>query len=155
MSIVKLIDENEVPFCKLISIISKGQAVYLKHHLEDYGINPTQLYLLFELSEQCNTNQEAISKRFNINKGSVARSFQKLEDKGMVVRQIDENNRRQNKLILTEKGKKTLNETEKILQDWEDNVLDDEDQVDRELLKKALEKIAIKSIELNQGECNG
>ncbi len=155
MSLEELTDENEIPFCKLISIIAKGQAIYLKHHLEDYGINPTQLYILFELSDPCNLNQEEISKMFNINKGSVARSFKKLEEMGLVVREIDENNRRQNKLLLTEKGKETLNKTEKIMQDWEDKVIVDEGFVEKNLLKKVLKEIAIKSIELNQGECNG
>lgn len=150
MSLENLIDEKEISVGKLIAIIAKGQATYLKHNLEGYGINPTQLYLLFEISNQCDINQEEISKRFNINKGSVARSLKKLEDKGMVVRQIDENNRRQNRIILTELGNETLNRTKSILKDWEDKVILDEGFIDRELLVKVLKEIAIKTIELNQ-----
>ena len=89
-------DPKTLPIGKLINMIARGQSIYLNHRLEDLGINATQLHLLFEISHQENLNQEKIATRCNINKGAVARSIKKLEDFGCVVREIDENNRRQN-----------------------------------------------------------
>lgn len=146
----KKVDERNVPVGKLISIIARAQNMYLNHNLNDLGINATQLHLLFEISHQSNINQEKISKRCNINKGAVARSIKKLEDNGLVRREIDENNRRQNKVSITKKGEETLEKSIRILNDWENEVIKERGYVDKELLQKVLKEIAIKTIELNQ-----
>jgi DNA-binding MarR family transcriptional regulator len=82
----------------------------------------------------------------------VARSIKKLEDKGFVVRKVDENNRRQNKISLTPKGKETLVKTKEILDMWESEIIKSEGYVEKELLQLVLKEIAIKTIELNHLE---
>lgn len=144
----KIIDAKTLPVGKLITMISRGHTIYLNHHLEDYGINASQLHLLFEISHQKNINQEKIATRCNINKGAVARSIRKLEEKGLVTRQIDDANRRQNIISLTEKGEATLTESINLLKNWEMEVFD-ENIIEKELLQKALKDIAVKTMELN------
>lgn len=144
----KIIDAKTLPVGKLITMISRGHTIYLNHHLEDYGINASQLHLLFEISHQKNINQEKIATRCNINKGAVARSIRKLEEKGLVTRQIDDANRRQNIISLTEKGEETLTESINLLKNWEMEVFD-ENIIEKELLQKALKEIAVKTMELN------
>jgi DNA-binding MarR family transcriptional regulator len=146
----KKADSKEFPIAKLIAMIARGYAIYVNHHLSDYEINATQIQLLYEISNQTDINQEKISQRCNINKGAVARSIKKLEDKGLVARQIDENNRRQNKLSLTEKGEETLAEAFKILDKWENEVILDKGYIEKELLQKILKEIAVKTMELNE-----
>lgn len=144
----KIIDAKTLPIGKLITMISRGHTIYLNHHLEDYGINASQLHLLFEISHQKNINQEKIATRCNINKGAVARSIRKLEEKGLVTRQIDDANRRQNIISLTGKGKETLTESIDLLKNWEREVFDNS-VIEKEILQKALKEIAIKTMELN------
>lgn len=144
----KLIDAEALPIGKLIMMIARGHTIYLNHHLEDLGINASQLHLLFEISHQKNINQEKISQRCNINKGAVARSIKKLEEKELITREIDDNNRRQNIVSLTGKGEETLNGCIDLLKKWEDEVSADS-IIEKELLKKALKDIAVKTIELN------
>ena len=147
---LKPIDETSIPVGNLIAMIAKGQQIYLNHHLGNMGINATQLHLLFEISNQCDINQEKISQRCNINKGAVARSIKKLEDNGLVIRQIDENNRRQNKVSLTKLGEETLDNSIKILNRWEDEVILEKGYIEKELLQKVLKEIAIRTMELNK-----
>ena len=144
----KIIDAKTLPVGKLITMISRGHTIYLNHHLEEYGINASQLHLLFEISHQKNINQEKIATRCNINKGAVARSIRKLEEKGLVTRQIDDANRRQNIISLTDKGEETLTESNNLLNKWENEVFD-QNIIEKELLQKALKDIAIKTMELN------
>ena len=66
----------------------------------------------------------------------------------MIIRKIDDSNRRQNKLSLTSKGKETLNQSIELLDKWENNVYS-EDIIEKELLKKVLKEIAINSMEFN------
>ena len=148
---LEIIDAKTLPVGKLITMIARGQTIYLNHHLKNLGINSTQLHLLFEISHQKHINQEKIASRCNINKGAVARSVKKLEENELVIRTIDEENRRQNKVSLTPEGEKTLNESIQLLKIWEDEVLCD-NIIEKELLQKALKKIALNTIKLNNGE---
>lgn len=147
----KIIDATKLPIGKLIAIIAKNQTLYLNRHLEDLNINASQLHFLFEISHQRQINQEKIAARCNIDKGAVARSVKKLEENGLVKRQIDDNNRRQNIISLTTKGEKTLEEAIKQLDEWEEYVFD-ENLIRKEDLQKSLKEIAVKSIEVNEGE---
>ena len=144
-------DPSTISIGKLITIIAKGHNIYLNHNLKDFDINATQLHLLYEISNQNNINQENIAFRCNINKGSVARSIKKLEEKGLIAREIDSQNRRQNKVSITEKGRETLKESVEIFNRWEMEVFND-NASEKQNLQKALKEIAIKTIELNQGE---
>ena len=148
----KKIDPSTLSIAKLINMIARGQSIYLNHQLEDFGINETQLHLLFEISHHENLNQETIACRCNINKGAVARSIKKLEDRGFVTRTIDEKNRRQNKVSLTQKGEKTLSDAISVLNKWEDEVIKKKGYVDREVLQLVLKEMVIKTIELNEKE---
>ncbi|WP_407376948.1 MarR family winged helix-turn-helix transcriptional regulator [Methanobrevibacter sp.] len=148
----KNIDATLIPPGKMITMAARGINIYVNHNLEKFGINATQLYLLFEISNENPINQEKIASRCNINKGAVARSVKKLEDKGLVERQIDENNRRQNKVFLTEKGNETLNETIKLFDTWEREVINKNQIIEKELLQKVLKEIVINTMELNARE---
>lgn len=149
---IKQMDATQIPVGKLLYMIGKGYSVYVNRNLEEFGINTTQLHLLFEIAHESNINQEMIATRCNINKGAVARSIRKLEEKGLVKREIDKNNRRQNRLSLTKDGEDILIKACGVLRDWEDSVILDDGYIKKELLQKVLKEIAVKTMELNEGE---
>ena len=149
---IKQMDATQIPVGKLLYMIGKGYSVYVNRNLEEFGINTTQLHLLFEIAHESNINQEMIAARCNINKGAVARSIRKLEEKGLVKREIDKNNRRQNRLSLTKDGEDILIKACGVLRDWEDSVILDDGYIKKELLQKVLKEIAVKTMELNEGE---
>ena len=149
---IKQMDATQIPVGKLLYMIGKGYSVYVNRNLEEFGINTTQLHLLFEIAHESNINQEMIAARCNINKGAVTRSIRKLEEKGLVKREIDKNNRRQNRLSLTKDGEDILIKACGVLRDWEDSVILDDGYIKKELLQKVLKEIAVKTIELNEGE---
>ena len=148
---LKQTDASSLPISKLIIMIARGQTTYLNHKLNDWGINSTQLHLLFEISHHDDLNQEKISSRCNINKGAAARSIRKLEEKGLVTRKIDDDNRRQNKVSLTEKGQKTLDASIHYLKSFEEEVFSG-DIIEKNEMQKALKDMVIRTIELNQRE---
>ena len=149
---IKQMDATQIPVGKLLYMIGKGYSVYVNRNLEEFGINTTQLHLLFEIAHESNINQEMIATRCNINKGAVARSIRKLEERGLVKREIDKNNRRQNRLSLTKDGEDILIKACGVLRDWEDSVILDDGYIKKELLQKVLKEIAVKTMELNEGE---
>ena len=145
-------DASTVPVGKLLYMIGKGYHAYINQHLSEFEINATQLHFLFEISHHNSINQEQIANRCAINKGAVARSIKKLEDRGLVKRQIDENNRRQNILSLTEDGEEILKKARDILDKWEEEVILDKGYIEKELLQLVLKEIAVRTIELNRSE---
>ena len=147
----KIIDAKKLPVGKLVSIIAKNQTLYLNHHLGELGINSSQLHFLFEIDHQNEINQDKIASRCNIDKGSVARSIKKLEDNGLVTREVDDNNRRQKKVHITPKGEETLRQAKEKLEVWEDYLFNDI-SIEKEELQIILKEIAIKAIEFNNGE---
>ena len=148
---LKQTDASSLPISKLIIMIARGQTTYLNHKLNDWGINSTQLHLLFEISHHDDLNQEKISSRCNINKGAAARSIRELEEKGLVTRKIDDDNRRQNKVSLTEKGRKTLDASIHYLKSFEEEVFSG-DIIEKIEMQEALKDMVIRTIELNQRE---
>ena len=149
----KKMDASQFPIGKLISMISRAQEIYLNHQLKDLDINSTQLMLLFEISHQNNLNQEKIASRCNFNKGAVARSIRKLEEKELIIREIDEKNRRQNKISLTPKGEEIIKKGIDVLNIWEDEVFNNY-LIDEITLKKVLKDIAVRTIEMNEENRN-
>lgn len=148
---LKDFEDTSFTTARLISIISKIQTVYFNRYLEKYNINTTQMHLLFIIYHNRDINQEEIANQCYINKGAVARSIKKLEDKNLITREIDQLNRRQNKISLTGEGEKILNETNDFLNQWEKEVYD-ENITDKELLEENLKKIAVKSMEIIREE---
>ena len=146
---LKIIDASSLPVGKLISMIARGHTIYLNQNLKDYDITAAQLHLMFEISHQKEINQEMIASRCNIDKGAVARSVKKLEANGLVERKVDDNNRRQNIITLTDKGERTLKKAHQKLDEWERYVFD-ENLIEKEKLQKVLKQMAIKSIEYNE-----
>ena len=144
---LKIIDSSLLPVGHYISMIFRGQSIYLNHKLENFGINPSQLHFLFEIKHNREINQEKIASKCNMNKGSVARSIRKLEEKGLIEREIDDNNRRQNIISLTDRGEEVLEESKIILDKWENQIL--MNSIDEKTLKEMLKEITIKTIELN------
>jgi len=139
------LDTRDIPIGKLIIIISRAHTLYLNHHLDKLNINASQLPLLFEISN--GINQSEIASRCIIDKGAVARSIKKLEDKGLISRTIDENNRRQNKISLTAEGEEVLFKSKEILNNWENEIFDNFEN--KELLRGILKETAINSIAIS------
>ncbi len=147
----KLMDATDIPIGKLISIISKGQTIFINRKLNALGINSTQLFLLYEISKQSDINQEKIASRCNFNKGAVARSIKKLEDNELVLREIDSDNRRQNKVSITPKGKEILDRSTSILNDWEEEIFES-DIISRNDFQIILKDLAVRIMEINERE---
>ncbi|MBQ9025221.1 MAG: MarR family transcriptional regulator [Methanobrevibacter sp.] len=142
------VDVKEMPVGKLIAILSKAQSCYFNNMLSELGINNAQLNILFEVNKDSRINQDKIASRCNTNKGAIARSVRKLEENGLITRTIDENNRRQNIISLTNEGSQILDKAIKMLNEFEKNVFKDDEQ--KETLQWILKDLAVNIMKLNE-----
>ena len=99
------IDKDNVSLSFLFKIFLKSQNSYYKYLLKDMEINIQQIPILLKLLNHEYIYQKDIVSDLEMDNGLVTRNIRKLEDLGYVNRQEDDENRRQNKISLTDKGR--------------------------------------------------
>ena len=88
-------------FMSDVSIIVRKMRLIAEQRLGGYGIGfPEQLVLMY-LAAHGSSNQVALADEFEIDKGSIAKTVSKLEEKGLVRREENPQNRREKRLELT------------------------------------------------------
>ncbi len=99
------IDKENVSLTFLCTMFLKSQNSFYKQHIEDKEIHIQQIPILLKLLNHKYIYQKEIITDLKMDGGLVTRNIRKLEDLGYVRRQEDNENRRQNKISLTSKGR--------------------------------------------------
>jgi DNA-binding MarR family transcriptional regulator len=87
-----------------LSIIARGGEIFMSRCLSDFGITAAEVMILSYLYDHENPRQEDLAEFFMLDKGSVAKTLQKLEKKELIERQINPEDQREKVILLTEKG---------------------------------------------------
>ena len=90
---VNLFKNDDIKFITFISIIHRQYMIYLNNYLKKEGITASHAPILSYLLYKDISYQEEIGNHFKIDKGSIARSIQKLQEKQFINKEIDENGR--------------------------------------------------------------
>ncbi len=100
------IDKENISLSLLFMLFLKYQNTYYKYLLMDKEITIQQLPILLKILDHEYIYQKEIGADLKMDNGLVTRNIRRLEDLGYVNRREDNENRRQNKISLTEKGRK-------------------------------------------------
>jgi DNA-binding MarR family transcriptional regulator len=142
-----IIDEIEdMTLGPLISTASRAYLFFLFHEIEKYGIHGGQFQFLRSLSKKDSISQEELANIYHNHQSTIARALRKLEDKGMISRKVDENNRRKNIITITAKGRDIVDNIQLMDEKWENNIksLDNEE---KSKLKELLKAVTLESLE--------
>lgn len=131
----------------LITTISRAHSAFLFKELEKLGITGGQYQFLVGLTHEDSITQEDLANNFHMNESTIARALRKLEDVGMVQREVDESNRRRKIITVTEKGRTTVNIISKMDEKWEEKLGSLSDREKKEL-KEMLRALSIESVKL-------
>lgn len=88
-----------------LSILTRLSRIFCERKLNDMNIGFTEQSILQFLSDQDNVNQETIVKHFMLDKGSIAKTLSKLEEKALIHRADNPNNKREKLITITELGR--------------------------------------------------
>ena len=100
-------------------IYRRCELLYIRHSLEQFGLQPLEGTILIYLEDhQC--TQEDICIHFDLDKGRIARSLSELEKCGLVCRHINARNKRQKFVVVTEQGRRILEEIHRIFEQWDE-----------------------------------
>lgn len=132
--------------------LSKTHDFFMNKHIkEGTDILPGQYYMLLFLYYEMGTNQSDIAKACLMDRSGVSRAFKDFEEKGLIVRQIDESNKRAYKITLTEKGIETSEFLIRKEKEWDDMICE-ELNISREDLLELLSRISMKSLLFNRNQ---
>lgn len=130
---------------KYISQLHRKGNVFINRELSKYDLSVGQFMFLLDLYMKDGKNQEEISDNLKIDKGTTARAIKKLEEQGFVIRIKNENDKRSNKIYLTDKAKEIKENVFDILDDWNHKIsmilTKEEEKTMKNILKKVCENI--------------
>ena len=133
-----------------LSAIFRHMRVFMDKNLEQYNINDSHLPILIITADNEGIQQNEISKILNIHRANTTRAVKKLEEKGYLIRKVDQKNHRNYKLFLTEKAKKRRTKIGKIFNDWIDILLSDFNKEERKLFIDFLERAAKNAVSIKE-----
>lgn len=101
--------------------------------VEKTGVFRSQHQLLMILGKHPDCSQRGLAERMEISSAAVAVSLKKLEKAGCISRQMNKNDNRVNRVIITEKGKKIIDVSVESFQEVQDSFFQDfsEEEIDQ------------------------
>lgn len=136
--------ENDKYIGRYISQIHRKGAAYISKGLSDYGIGYGQFMFLIQLYRGDGISQEELAEKLNIDKGTTARAVKKLEEKGLLIRSIDEEDKRAYKIYVTDSGVEIKDKIFSVVKGWEKNLTSNLTSEEKGNIIKLLEKICMK-----------
>ncbi len=103
-----------------MSILVRYCRTYTERKLKEYDLSFGEQIILMFLSKNENMNQDTIAKTYMIDKSMVAKTLDKLEKKGYVLRKQNPENKRENIISLEQKGYDILCHMRVIHKEWKE-----------------------------------
>lgn len=101
-----------------LSIIVRHSKVFCERRLLDFGVGFPEQVILMYLASNNGVNQDAVAQHFMLDKGAIAKTLRKLEEKGLVERHQNPENKRENLISIAPDGQSILGEMGKALDEW-------------------------------------
>lgn len=124
---------------RYIARLERQRRYYLDEHLSKYHLQGSMFMIILFLDKNPGVSQDVLSDYLLIDKSGVTRRLCKLENLGYIKRLQSENDRRQNRLYLTEEGKALLPVIRALLSQWRNKVTADMNECEQKELLRLLE----------------
>ena len=114
------LDNNElddVPIGFFFGLVARQYLSFFDKYLCELNINQNQLWILLVLCQEQNISQERIASILRVNGATVTRELEILEKRNLIMRKIDENDRRRKLVSLYDSGFEMLESVQEV--DWE------------------------------------
>lgn len=147
---VEKFKNSDIPLGALVGILCKTHITYLNNKLKNRDLNGGQLPYLKIINKHENISQDEIAFHLQVDKGTVARTLKKLEDKQLITRTIDPENRRKYQLKITPLGEQATKELTKYDKEWENIIYKELNPFTKEEIQTMLKEIAIETLYLTQ-----
>ncbi|WP_373481835.1 MarR family winged helix-turn-helix transcriptional regulator [Acetobacterium sp.] len=136
-----------------LSIIVRHSKVFCERRLHDFGVGfPEQVILMYLVSNN-GVNQDNIAQHFMLDKGAIAKTLRKLEEKGLIKRHQNPENKRENLITIVPDGQSILGEMEEALNEWNQYFFEGLSDDEIQQYERITEKIADNVAKLTEKNC--
>jgi DNA-binding MarR family transcriptional regulator len=115
--------------------------MFAERKLKEYDLSFGEQVIMMFLSTHDNVSQDTISKKFMIDKGMIAKTLTKLEQKEIILRVQNLDNKRENIISLTQKGRDILNIMSGVLDEWNEIIYEGMSQEEIDCVKRLTGKM--------------
>lgn len=115
---------------------------FQKHYKARYGMLRTEWRVMFHLGQNGPMHAKDICARARIHKTKVSRAVTALEQKRYLSRDVADRDRRHEVLSLTRSGKSVFRNLFKAAQSFDEQLMEEFSDQEKEILKRCLSKIA-------------
>lgn len=129
---------------RLISIIHRKSQVYINYALSEFNITSAEYSFLLCLFRKDGKTQEELSSFLDIDKSATTRAIKSLEEKGYVTKEKDDDDKRFNRIYLTEKANENQDNIKKRIFHWSEFLMEDVFKEDAAIVFKVLESMTNK-----------
>lgn len=137
---------------KYISRIHRCFRQWQSDKMEDAGLNGIAQNYLFHICRKPGISQEKLCEHIMVNKSNVARKLSSLENEGWILRETSENDKRSYQIHPTDKAKEVYPQITSHMKEWNELILEDLSEDEKDILLKLLPKIAKKAKQLAESE---
>ncbi|MDP4153719.1 MAG: MarR family transcriptional regulator [Bacillota bacterium] len=138
-----------------LSVLVRYSRIYSERRLAEHKVGFPEQVILMYLSSRNQVNQDAIAQFYMIDKGAIAKTISKMEDKKLLTRQQNPENRRENLISLTSKGWEILKVMQVALKEWDDYMSEGLSRKEIEEYERITKKMVSNVSKLkNWSECN-
>ena len=130
-----------------ILILSKTHQTFINPYLKENNLSHNQYELILHIYRDEGSIQGEIASACGTDRCGASRSLKILEDKKLIIKKINESNRRSFQLFLTKKGRKVVEDIIEKETLWE-NYICERMNIEKEKLFKILNNACISSLEL-------
>ncbi len=111
--------------------------------LADLDTTPTRFTLLMLIRENPGIRSVDLARALGVARSGMVRLIDELEQRGLISREIDKNDRRNQSLVLTGLGRRKLSRMEKTVEEHEALMTTDLSESEREKLLELLWRVAM------------
>lgn len=131
---------NKKIIYQLISFAMKHKKI-MQSYLDETGVYQAQHRLLMEISHNQNVSQNDIARSMDVSPATIAVSLKKLEKGGYISKKMDEEDNRFNKITITEKGNRVVEQSKQIFNSVDGRVFEGFTEDEKYTLYVLLQKL--------------
>ncbi|WP_454054213.1 MarR family winged helix-turn-helix transcriptional regulator [Clostridium sp. Marseille-Q7071] len=111
-------------FGKYITVLNRYQQILINHKLKEYELGSGQYFFLINIYQNEGISQKDLTSLVKTDKATTAKALIKLEKHGYIYRTTDSEDKRYNKLYLTQKGSEFMPTLMNILHNTTETFMD-------------------------------
>lgn len=137
-----------------ISILSRYSRTFFERRLSEINVGFTEQLILMYLCKCDSVNQDTIAKYFMLDKGAIAKTLNKLEEKAFITRTDNPNNKREKLISITKNSKDIIVDINKELREWHNYLFTGLNEEEIDQFTSIIKKISINAANVINGGKN-